>query len=100
MPLYAIALVLGVVAMISWVVLGLTAGSVAGKASLDPEHRFGQRGRDVVAAALGLGLGGMSASFAGWPASLAVVGAVAGGVGAVVVGRYLGVEEDPAGDGN
>lgn len=99
-PLYAITLILGVVAMISWVVLGLTAGSVEGKASLDPELRFGQRGRNVVATALGFGLGGMSASFAGWPASLAVVGAVAGGVAAVVVGRYLGVEEDSPGGGN
>lgn len=68
------------------------------KDHLDPERRFGERGRDVVAATLGFGLGGMSASFAGWSTGLAALGAVAGGALAVVAGRYLGVEEDPDGD--
>ena len=76
----------------------MAATAWEGKDHLDPERRFGARGRDVVAATLGFGLGGMSASFGGWNTGLAVVGAVAGGVIAVLVGRYLGVEDDADGD--
>lgn len=99
-PVYAICVTVGVVALLAWVLLGLTASSVAGKANLDPEARFGQVGRDTISGLLGFGLGGMSASFGGWPAGLAAVGAVAGAVAAVLIGRYLGFEEDSAGNDN
>lgn len=95
---YAICTVLGVVALLGWVTLGIAAAAWDGKEHLDPEGRFGETGRTVVSAVLGIGLGGMSASFAGWSTGLAAVGAVAGAVIAVVVSRYLGVEEDPDGD--
>ncbi len=97
-PLYAICTALGIIAIIAWVTLGMAATAWEGKDHLDPERRFGALGRDIVAATLGFGLGGMSASFAGWNTGLAALGAVAGGVIAVVVARYLGVEEDPDGD--
>ena len=97
-PLYAICTALGVIALIAWVTLGMAATAWEGKEHLDPELRFGQTGRDVVAAILGFGLGGMSASFAGWNAGLAAVGALIGGAISVVVARYLGVEEDSDGD--
>jgi hypothetical protein len=95
---YAISVVLGFLGIISWVFLGLTASAVAGKSALDPEEKFGERGRVTVAATLGFGLGGMSASFAGWGTTLSVVGAIAGATLAVVSARYLGFDEDEGGD--
>jgi hypothetical protein len=46
----------------------------------------------VYAAALIIGfpMAGMSASFGGWPPALAFVGAVAGGIGMIVVARVFG----------
>lgn len=97
-PVYAICVVVGAIALIGWVVLGLTASSVEGTDSVDPEDRFGEPGRMVVLGVLGFGLGGMSASFAGWGNGLSVVGALGGAVGAMLIGRYLGVEGDSSGD--
>ena len=95
---YAVATVLGVLAIIAWVTLGMVATAVAGKESLDPEVKFGAAGRGIVAGVAGFGLGGMSASYAGAGASLAVLGALLGAAALVVIGRYLGVEQDPDGD--
>lgn len=61
-PLYAIALVAGILTAIPFVL---------GAGTLPP--------RQVTAALLGLGLGGLSSSFAGWSTVLAAVAAVAGG---------------------
>ena len=96
--LYAICTVLGVLALLGWITLGIASGAWEGKEHLDPEERFGEAGRSAVAAVLGLGLGGMSASFAGWNTGLALLGAIVGAVVAVVVGRYLGFEDDSDGD--
>lgn len=95
---YAIATILGVIGIISWVALGMVAETVAGKESLDPEARFGATGRGVVGGVVGFGLGGMSASYAGAGAPLAILGAILGAVAMVVVGRYLGIEEDADGE--
>lgn len=95
-PVYAISVVIGSLAVLVWIFLGLTSSSVAGKQSLDPEAKFGSTGRGVVAGVLGFGLGGMSASFAGWQTGLAIIGAVGGAVLMVLLGRYLGVEDDSA----
>jgi hypothetical protein len=92
--LYAICTVLGVVALLTWITLGIAASAGDDRRYLDPELRFGERGRVVVAAVLGFGLAGMSASFAGWGNGLALLGAISGAIAAVLVGRYLGVEED------
>ncbi len=93
-PLYAISTVLGVVALLAWITLGIAASAGDDRRYLDPELRFGERGRGAVAGVLGFGLGGMSASFAGWNTALAVIAAVVGAAAAVAIGRYLGVEED------
>lgn len=99
-PVYAIFVVLGFLGVLGWIYLGITASSVDGKEALDPEARYGAVGRYIVAGVLGFGLGGMSASFAGWAAGLAVVGALGGAALMVVAAHYLGVEdgsdEDPA----
>jgi hypothetical protein len=52
----------------------------------------------VVSGILGFGLGGMSASFAGWATGVALLGATGGAVLAVLVGRYLAVDEDAVDD--
>lgn len=97
---YAVCVVLGFLAVLTWVFLGLTASAVVGKSALEPEQRFGELGRMAVAGTLGFGLGGMSASFAGWGMTLSLGGAVAGAGLAIVSARYLGfdedVDEDPA----
>ncbi len=92
-PVYAVAVVLGVVALLAWLVMGLAATSVDGKEAWDPEVRFGIPGRQVVAGVLGFGLGGMSASFAGWASWLAALGAVGGVALGLLSVRYLGVED-------
>ena len=92
--LYAICTVVGVVALLTWITLGIAASAGDDRRYLDPELRFGEQGRAAVAAVLGFGLGGMSASFAGWGTALALLGALAGAVAAVLIGRYLGVEKD------
>ena len=92
-PVYAVVLVLGVLALLAWLFLGLAASSVDGKQDWNPETRFGVTGRNVVAGLLGFGLGGMSATFAGWAAAVAVVAALGGvGIGLLSV-RFLGVED-------
>ncbi len=91
---YAVAIVLGVVGILAWVTMGLAATSMHDMSRLDPEERFGDRGRYIVAAVMGFGMGGMSASFGGWNDVLAVVAAVAGSAAAVAAARYLGVDED------
>jgi hypothetical protein len=71
---YAIVLLLGILALLAWLV-----GHAAG-ASWDPEERFGLRGRRVVGALAGFGLAGMSAEFAAkdLPAPVVFVAALAG----------------------
>ena len=96
--IYAICIVVGVVGIFTWVTLGLVSSTFPNRAHLEPEARFGDRGRTVIALLSGFGLGGMSASFAGWNDGLAVVGAAVGAVVAALVARYLGFEEDPDGD--
>ena len=92
-PVYAVVLILGVMALLAWLVLGLTASSVDGKEGWDPEERFGPRGRSVVAGIVGFGLGGMSASFAGWVSGLAFAAAIGGAAVGLLSARVLGVDD-------
>jgi hypothetical protein len=76
---FAIVLVVGLCGLISWIAAVAIAENVAGWERVDPERRFGATGRRIVAATVGFGMAGISASFAGWPwwgtAGAAVVGA-------------------------
>ncbi len=91
---YAIFTIVGAVAIVGWIALGLASSAWQDKEHLDPETRFGERGRTVVAAVLGLGLAGMSASYGGWNAGLALVAALAGAGIGVASSRFLGSESD------
>lgn len=79
---YAVVLVIGVVGLIVLIMGGALADNL-GRPDLDPAERWGSWARPIVAAALGFGMGGMSAEFApidiSWPLALliAVVAAVA-----------------------
>jgi hypothetical protein len=89
-PVYAIALFVGFLLLLVWIV-GVGIGTwVEGWEFADPEHRFGFVGRSIVAGLVGFGMAGMSASFGGWPPALAVVGAIAGAAAMVAVARVFG----------
>jgi hypothetical protein len=84
---YGIALAVGFVSLLTWIIAVFAAGSVDGWESFDLEERFGASGRRVVAAVLGFGMAGLSASYAGWNTALAVAAAVAGAaVGVALAG--------------
>ena len=77
--LYGIAVVAGALALVGWVIWD-TLAEAPGSSGQGPTVRFGMRGRRAVTAVLGFGLGGISASFAGWNQALALGAAVAGAV--------------------
>jgi hypothetical protein len=77
---YAVALAVGALALVYWL-FSATLAENAGRA-WDPVTRFGDRGKIAIGAAIGFGMGGLSAEFAPvaleWPVALviAVVAAV------------------------
>jgi hypothetical protein len=80
-PVFGIALVVGFVALVAWV--------IAAALDRDPEERVGLRGRRVVGGLVAFGMGGLSAAYGGLAEWVAVVAAV--GAGALVawyVGRF------------
>ena len=50
-------------------------------------------GRYVVGGILGFGLGGISASYGGWPTGAAVAAAIGGAAIAMAAARFLGVDD-------
>jgi hypothetical protein len=90
---YAVVLVIGILALIGWIVAHSLAVST-GRQDRDPEERFGVPGRRVVAALVGFGMAGMSGTYAAIEIStpvvivLALAGAVAAAwwAGAIDVG--------------
>lgn len=95
---YAVVLVVGLVALVAWIFLTVLAGNLD-RPSIDPEARFGLPGRRVVAGAVGFGMAGMSAEYSpldiNWP--LALVAALLGAAAAVWYSGRVGLEvEDSA----
>ncbi len=76
--LYGVVLLVGASGLLAWVAAAGVAAWVEGWSAVDPEARFGRRGRMAVAGAVGFGMAGLSASFAGWPTWLVPPGAIAG----------------------
>jgi hypothetical protein len=91
---YGIAVLVGIVGLLAWIMMSAYAGNV-GRPGADPEERFGLRGRVVVAAVLGFGMGGISAHYAGWPPFAAVIAAVV----AAVAGSWYAVRFGGTADG-
>ncbi|MEX1043244.1 MAG: hypothetical protein WD532_01870 [Acidimicrobiia bacterium] len=92
---YAIVLVVGVVALIAWIFMTVLAGNLQ-RPTADPEARFGVPGRRVVAVAVGFGMAGMSAEYSPldirWP--LALLLAVIGGSAAGWYAGRVGIESE------
>jgi len=86
----AVALAVGLLALLSWVAASVIGTSVEGWSWLDPETRFGAAGRSVVAGLVGFGMGGLSASYAGWSQLAALAAALLGAGGAWAVAHFLG----------
>lgn len=86
---YAVVLVLGALGLIVLLVGDALAENL-GRPGLSPSNRLGKRAVPVVAAAIGFGMGGMSAEFApvdfSWPVALLI--ALLAAIGAVVWARY------------
>jgi hypothetical protein len=57
---YAVSLTLGLFALVAWIFSAYVSNE---RPQLDPDRRFGLRGRRSVAALVGFGLAGMSAEF-------------------------------------
>ncbi|MDP3983593.1 MAG: hypothetical protein Q8Q52_01125 [Acidimicrobiia bacterium] len=89
---YSVMLALGFAALVV-IVMGGTLAENLNREDRDPGARIGQRGRLLVGAVLGFGIGGMSAEFSpldiSWPVALAIA-MVAASVGAFWVGSATG----------
>jgi hypothetical protein len=85
---FGIALGLGVILLLAWIIAVAVADSVEGWANIGPDERFGLTGRRVVAAVFGFGMAGLSAAYAGWPMAVATLAAAAG---ALVAGTVAGL---------
>ncbi len=77
---YAIALALGVLALVLWL-FATTVAESSGRTGWDPATRWGLGGKTAVGALIGFGMGGLSAEFApidlGWPAALGIAAVAA-----------------------
>lgn len=91
--LYAIALAAGFLMLLVWIVGVALAAWVDGWEFADPDRRFGATGRAVIATAIGFGMAGMSATFAGWHAIVAILAAFVGAAALVAVGRVFAPAE-------
>lgn len=93
---YAIVLVLGIIGLLVYILGGAFAENL-GREEKGPDARFGLTGKLVVGAAVGFGMGGMSAEFSplglAWPVAL-VIALVAAGLSAFWV-RYAVGEPGP-----
>lgn len=87
--IYALALIVGFVALLAWIVGAALGAWVDGWEFADPEARFGATGRSIVAGLIGFGIAGMSATFAGWHAVLAVAAALLGAAAMLAVARMF-----------
>ena len=86
---FALSLVLGMIALIGWV---LFSGTRQG----GPDRRWGVKGRQWVAATIAFGMGGLSAAYAGWKIGWATLAAV---VAAAAAAWYAGAIGNSGGEG-
>ena len=92
--LLGIPLLVGFVLMLAWIAATAAAATVEGWEGVDPEHRFGRKGRFVLAGTIGFGMAGISALYAGWPQLGAVGAGALGVVGLIGVSIWLGPESE------
>ncbi|MFN2486034.1 MAG: hypothetical protein ABR609_05395 [Acidimicrobiia bacterium] len=96
---YAVALIVGLSALIAWIFATYLGNE---RPLMDPDRRFGRRGRRLVAGLVAFGIGGLSAEFSPrditWPVSLllALLGAAAAAWYAGWIDRPQASEKQPA----
>lgn len=81
---YGLSLVVGLIALVAWIFIGGFSESDDGGPA-HPDERFGATGRGVVAGLTAFGIGGLSASYGGWPTAAAIMAAL---VAALVFAAY------------
>ena len=86
---FAVALVVGFLALIAWVSMSIVAANVTGWERFDPDRRLGPWGRRGIAGLIGFGMAGLSATYAGWPTVAVIGAAVAGLLGLAFVSDWL-----------
>lgn len=78
---YAVVLALGILGLLVMILGGAFAENIE-RPDRDPAERFGLNGKMAVGAAIGFGMGGMSAEFSpldlSWPIALLIAVAAAG----------------------
>ena len=94
---FALALILGIVGLVIWIILRSLAVNAPQWERADPERRLGVNGRRVLGALIGFGMAGLSAFYAArdidtW---LVVVLAVAGGAGAAWYAGWISPADTP-----
>ncbi len=92
--LFGIPLLVGIVLMLGWVAATGVASTVDGWEKVDPEIRFGTTGRFILAGAIGFGMAGISALYAGWPSAVALGAGLIGAAGLIGISVWLGPESD------
>ncbi len=92
--IFAITLILGIGALITWLILLALADSNPKMKRFDPDTRFGRPGRQVVGGLVAFGMAGMSASFSPRDLStgLSIVLAIAAGL----IGGWWAGRRQPA----
>lgn len=88
-PVYALLLSIGIVALLAWIVMAALASNLEGWDWLHPDNGIGETGKAVVAGMVGGGMAGISAEFAGWSTALALGAAIVGAIAAIVFARAL-----------
>lgn len=87
---YGTVLLVGLVLGGIWLVLIAIAGMVDGWEPVDPETRWGVRGRFLIAGLIGFGMAGISVLYTSLPDIFSIVGAILGAIALIAVSRYFG----------
>ena len=88
--LYGSVLLVGLLLGGVWLVMIAIAGMVDGWEHVDPELRWGFKGRSVIAALIGFGMAGISVLYTTLPDFVSLLGALGGAAALVAVARYFG----------
>jgi hypothetical protein len=91
---YAVSVTIGILGLVFWAGFAVASGSSHSGSRFDPERRFGAPGRAALAGVAGFGMGGMSATFAGWNVATALLAAAAGAAVMALLATRLGPEPD------
>jgi NAD/NADP transhydrogenase beta subunit len=87
---YGVVLLVGLILAGVWLVMVAIAGQVDGWEHVDPELRWGIRGRSVVAGLIGFGMAGISVLYTQLPDLFALAGGFVGAAALIAVSRYFG----------